>query len=178
MSSNEPQSVDLETIKSGNVNGVAYGPNVRVFARTKTIMLIWVPGHSYYSHGNHQSYAESNMRVVPRHEHGWRELSSGLICRGERLKMSLFRDHADRIDSLLGDGVWRLLEPRKTLVLDGSEPFSGFGHEMSVTGREFGYETVMKRSEIYLGLKAEGMTGLELDMTANKKLQEWHDAKL
>jgi hypothetical protein len=157
-------SVLDQEIISGHINGCNYAPKVRVLARTHDNLLLWVPGSSYWSGMYGTRYSGAEMRVVHRRTHGVRELTSGLICEGQRLKQSIFADNADKIDAVFGECFHKMLETRKTVVVGHCEPFSKIGHELPVTGREFGYEHVMKQMAERERLMTEGVTGLELSI--------------
>lgn len=138
------------------INGCDYGRPCRVLARTQDLLLLWVPGSkgSYYG----ATYHPAEMRCMPRRTHGWRELDSGLICSGERLHNRVFAKFANEIDSHLGEGFHALLDVHKTVVVGDNEAFSKYGHELPVTGREFGYTDLMEKKAIRERLISEGMT--------------------
>jgi hypothetical protein len=154
--------IDQEIIP-GTINGCNYAPKVRVLARTQEKLLIWVPGSTYWSGMNGNSYCGASMRVVNRHTHGAQDLKNGLICDDKRLKQSIFADCAEKIDAHMGEGFHKLLGTRKTVVVGDNTPFSIYG-EMPVTGHEFGYKEMMARRAKHDELKAKGVTGLSLAM--------------
>jgi hypothetical protein len=162
------REIDQEIIH-GTINGCSYAPKVRVLARTHDTLLIWVPGSSYWSGMHGTLYSGTQMRVVNRRDHGAHELTTGLICEGMRLKKSIFKEFADKIDAHLGEGFHALLDTKKTIVVGDNQPFSKIGHEMPVTGREFGYEKVMRQRALREKLIAEGVTGIELEMRVQRE---------
>lgn len=162
------REIDQEIIH-GTINGCNYAPRVRVLARTQDKLLIWVPGSSYWSGMHGTLYSGAQMRVVERRTHGAHELTTGLICEGVRLTKGIFKQFADKIDAHMGEGFHALLDKQKTIVVGDNETFSKIGHELPVTGREFGYEKVMRQRALRETLMAQGVTGVELEMRVQQE---------
>lgn len=159
-------TIDLELIRP-NVNGVTYGGMGRVFARTPTLLLVWFKGANVKGGGYDYIWSPATMRVLDRKDHGSRGLSRR-ICQGERLHQRIFTRFADQIDEHLGEGFHKLLEIDKTVVVGDNEPFSKYGHEMPITGHEFGYEHMKEQESKRAALIAAGYSGLELEMLVQR----------
>lgn len=94
------------------IDGIAYGRNVRVLARTGERLLIWVPGQSVWSGtGQPWRYEASGMFIHQLDRGHYRRL-----CSGGRLASQL-RDQAAEIDRAFGEGFHKLLDPKKTIVV-------------------------------------------------------------
>ncbi len=160
--------INRETI-NGTINGCTYAPKVHVLARTVDRMLIWVPGHNFWSGMHGKQYAGTAMRALRRNQHG---IHDTRICEGERLKASVFVDHAKEIDEIFGDGFHKLLDPQKTLVVGDNPPFHIHGNEMPVTGREFGYGKLVRQQAARERLEAQGVTGIELHLRSQQEADD------
>jgi hypothetical protein len=147
--------IDQEVI-GRTINGMDYGAASRVLARTHTQLLVWIRGSM--GRGYHATYHPAQLRIVPRHEHGHRQLIGGLICEGERFHARVFKKYAQQIDQQLGDGFHALLELNKTVVVGDNESFAKGQNEMPLTGQEFGYKDVMEKRAIRERLLNEGLT--------------------
>lgn len=113
------ESIQSEVHQRGVWNGVDYGRNVRVLARTPERLLIWVPGQSAWSGtGQPWRYAESTMIAHSLRRGDYKRLSSG-----GRLAIRL-KEKAAAIDGIFGDGFSKLLDPARTIVVGGVEPES------------------------------------------------------
>jgi hypothetical protein len=103
--------LDKEIAARGQWDGVYYGNHVQVLARTRTMLLLWVPGQSVWSGtGQAWRYAQAHMMI---HRRGSSRYSR--LCEGGRLKVRL-HDCAAEIDEAFGDGFSKLLDPTKTVV--------------------------------------------------------------
>lgn len=96
-------------------NGIAYGRGCRVLVKTGRWWLLWVPGQGVWSGtGCPWTYAPAHLilagdgRYVRLHE-------------GGRLTKAILAS-AERIDLHLGEGVSKLVDPKRTLTLGGLTP--------------------------------------------------------
>jgi hypothetical protein len=154
-------TIDQETV-SRIINGVDYGAVGKVLARTQDKLLVWFGGSSGKGGGYGSVWSPATLRVIGRKDHGGNSLSKK-ICEGERFHQRVFEKYGEKIDKHFGEGFWRLLELRQTVVVGDSLPFGPRG-EMAVTGREFGYDLVMRQKAKRDELIAQGVTGIELEM--------------
>jgi hypothetical protein len=154
------QTIDQEVHK-GAINGCSFAPRVRILARTNERLLIWAPGSNYWSGMYGTQYSGAEMRIIARRIHA---KDSILVCDGKRLKNSIFAECADKIDAVFGEGFHKLLDTRKTVVIGDNPPFAIHGVEIPLTGREFGYDLVMKQRAERARLEALGVTGIELTL--------------
>jgi hypothetical protein len=106
---NNFQLVDQEVIR-GAIDGVYYGPQSNVLARTGTKLLIWVPGHSSWDGTGRPWRYEPTALYVSMRRDRYKRLSTG-----GRLVASL-KENAKAIDEAFGEGFHQLLEPSKTVV--------------------------------------------------------------
>ena len=156
------QIIDQEIIHA-SINGVRYGGKPRLLARTQDHLLVWVPGYtSYVNRASGRQYSRSAMVLFERRTHGAH--GSKEICSGSRLSLKTFRDNADAIDAVMGEGFHELLEPNKTVVVGDNLPFSTYGNEVPITRNTFGYAEYERQKKRREELVAQGLSGIELEM--------------
>lgn len=104
--------VDQETGR-GALHGIDYGPRWLVLIRHGEKLLLWVPGHSAWNGtGQAWRYAAATLYISdPKRHGGYRQLGTG-----GRLK-AMLATKAGGIDAEFGEGVSKLLDPKRTLVL-------------------------------------------------------------
>lgn len=100
-----------QEVTSRAIDGIHYGNHVRVLVRCGDRLLIWVPGQSAWNGTGQPWRYEPAHLFIHRPSNRYSRLSSG-----GRLKRALV-DQAAAIDAEFGEGVSKLLEPTKTLVL-------------------------------------------------------------
>lgn len=104
--------LDQEELRGARA-GIYFGPRSLVLIRRDEKWLLWTPGHAVWSGtGQPWTYGAACMTISdPRRHGGYRT-----ICRGGRLPRAII-GHAEIIDQEFGEGVSKLIEPGKTLVL-------------------------------------------------------------
>lgn len=106
------QILDQE-IGRGARHGVDFGPRWRVLVRLGDRWLLWIPGHSGWAGtGQAWQYVEASMYISDPKMH-W---ESKRICGGGRLVRAL-QEHSAKIDDAFGEGISKLIDPKKTLVI-------------------------------------------------------------
>lgn len=104
--------LDQEELR-GDRAGIYFGPRSLVLLRAGEKWLLWTPGHAAWNGtGQPWRYAAATLYISdPRRHGGYRR-----ICSGGRLVQCL-RGHAEIIDQEFGEGISKLIEPGKTLVI-------------------------------------------------------------
>lgn len=110
MSTANFELLDLEAIR-GALGGVYFGPQVHVLVRCGDRRVIFVPGHSAWNGtGQPWRYEPAGMFITRPRDHYNRLASGGRFNR-------MIADHAAAIDAEFGEGVSKLIDPGKTLVI-------------------------------------------------------------
>jgi hypothetical protein len=120
------QLLDQETT-GGLVCGYSFASaKPKVLCRTPDKVLLLIPGYSSYvcRMGQTHSYSPTALWRFLRREDGFRGAKK--IVEGGRFSNARLREVGDAIDAAMGEeGLWRLLDVKKTLVLGECEPFNG-----------------------------------------------------
>lgn len=112
---------------SGTVCGFSFASaKPRVLCRTPEKVLLLVPGYSsYVCHmGQTHAYSPTALWRFRRNQDGFEGAKK--IAEGGRFTVARFKELGDQIDAAMGeDGLWQLLDPKRTLVLGACQPFHG-----------------------------------------------------
>lgn len=126
MSSNRIVEVEREMV-AGLIEGVDFGADLYLLARSPAAALVWQSGHSWSLNG-HQRYAESHMVMLPIRS-GQQDLSKcfkSIGRLGGRLTGERVMESAAEIDRLffepIAGHIASAVAKRRTLIIDGGGP--------------------------------------------------------
>lgn len=142
--SNRLQLVEREII-SQQVEGVDFGGDLYLIARSPTAVLVWARGNSYSVNG-HQHYGESHLTVLydrtmhARYHPTYRDIGG----RGGRLSWRRVQDGGVQLAQYFTvDDVGEIIKAvrlRKTLIIEGGGPplmpARSLGHEAYIKWRD------------------------------------------
>jgi hypothetical protein len=121
--SNRFQFVPRQRLR-GAVQGVDFGPNIHVIARSPTAALIWDSGHSYRS-GNETVYGASELTGLVGLSECWGSNPKWIRLGVENGRLSITRVEAvaNKISELFDDEarplIVRAVRERSTLLIEG-----------------------------------------------------------
>jgi hypothetical protein len=109
----------------GTLGGVNFGPHMKVLCRSPEALLLWVPGHQYWS-GRQANYGAASLYLIDTRKTGdvyrnYKELKTG--GDGGRLSAAKIMADAERIDAVFGEGrakeIAATVKAKETLLIDG-----------------------------------------------------------
>lgn len=120
----------------GTLGGVHFGPSMKVLARSPKGLLLWVPGHQYWS-GRQACYGAASLYLIATRDtkdvyRHYKELKQG--GDGGRLSARKIMADAERIDAVFGEGeaarIAEAVKAKRTHLVDGG------GAELTISHRE------------------------------------------
>lgn len=111
---------------SGSIEGVNFGPELWVIARSPLAVLVWVFGHGWSVNG-HRSYAQPHLTLLPDRSPGMRlRLRWKSFPHTGRLTPARAREFADEIAAAFQQmrdplmiKIGEAIRLRKTLIIEG-----------------------------------------------------------
>lgn len=118
----------------GTFNGVHYGPNMLLLARSPDWLLAWSPGHPYWS-GRMQNYGTATLYLINRKDqHSFAQYER--LFDGGRLSAARLREVREKIDQAFGEGVTESLIERRPAKARSTLLVAGGGDPLSVSHRQ------------------------------------------
>lgn len=118
----------------GTLGGVAFGPHMWVIARSPKALLLWVPGHAYWS-GRRQNYGEATLQLIVNREQNDVYRNYRQLKCGGRLSAQRIIEQMDALDEAFGPGHWKQIaeavKAKRTHLIDGGgKPLTPSHREM------------------------------------------------
>ena len=106
----------------GTLGGVNFGDNMKVICRSPKGLLLWVPGHAYWS-GRQSHYGAASMYLIATRNTNDVYRHYKEIIDGGRLSAGRIVEQAEKIDTVFGEGstgqIIKSFKAKETLLIDG-----------------------------------------------------------
>lgn len=106
----------------GTLGGVAFGPHMKVLCRSPKALLLWVPGHAYWS-GRQQNYGAASCQLVLNRQEGDVYRNYRRLFDNSRLSAQRIIEQMDILDEAFGPGSWKhiaeAVKAKRTHLIDG-----------------------------------------------------------
>lgn len=119
---------------NGTLGGVDFGPHMKVLARSPKALLLWVPGHAYWS-GRQQNYGAASCQLIINREAGDVYRNYRRLFDNGRLSAQRIIEQMDALDDAFGPGQWKhiaeAVKAKRTHLIDGGgDPLTPSHREM------------------------------------------------